>query len=292
MLTPLTDWPENLKDVIDWFLRVGEMDKDGDGLGNTTKLKDAVDKLAGFTEATEGLGKFYIEGLFKKVTEGLQQLIGYDSGDRELNGEGIGRKQSSPYTSSYSGQAKWEANLNSATSSEAQKAASIFLGSMPMVYYFVTYLYFKCTVGRDGWSGNKLTDNQQGLGFFMVSMDFVSDQLNGTKSGSDIAKLMDDEPNGFDGLNGVDKSQHCFEDFLKKLKEKYGETKITKAMQCPLHTLYLASTAYLKSKFENGKGYDSDENISTIKNNLESFKGACRSEQYLQDEFAKFLSEI
>ncbi|GIX62598.1 variant erythrocyte surface antigen-1a related protein, putative [Babesia caballi] len=52
----LTDWPEDLKDVIDWFLRLAEMDEGGSGYSNKTKLKKAVEKLNGFSK--EQFGKF------------------------------------------------------------------------------------------------------------------------------------------------------------------------------------------------------------------------------------------
>ncbi|GIX62387.1 variant erythrocyte surface antigen-1 family protein [Babesia caballi] len=148
----LTDWPEDLKDVIDWFLRVGEMDQGGSGQSKSEALKNAIDKLPGFKEATQGPGTFYIDGLFGSVSGALQHFIGYNSGTRELEGKGIGSV--SGYTSSYSDQATWNVGWT-AGSPEANKAASIFLGSMPILYYFVTYLYWRCKQGSDygGWRG-------------------------------------------------------------------------------------------------------------------------------------------
>ncbi|GIX62835.1 variant erythrocyte surface antigen-1 family protein [Babesia caballi] len=268
------------------------MDRNGNGYSNSGKLKEAVDKMHNFSTATKPVGTFYIDGLFNSVAKALQHLIGYDeSGGRELKGNGIGRKDQ--YASSYSGQAKWEANLNVATSNEAQKAANIFLGSMPMVYYFVTYLYFKCTVGRDGWSGERLNGTYSGLKNFMIHMGFPSEQLNGPKTGSGIAKLLEDEPNGFDGLKIVDRTENSYETFLNNLKKEYGESTLVKsAITCPLYTLYLAAMTYLKSTLQSESDEESGPNLKEIKEKLKSFKRACKAEQYLEDGFNKFLTDI
>ncbi|GIX62702.1 variant erythrocyte surface antigen-1 family protein [Babesia caballi] len=230
--------------------------------GNKTKLKKAVDKLKDFSTATKPVGMSLQKRVLgvKEVTRTLPPTLLRLSGmvNRRLN------------------------------SDEAKRAANIFLGSMPMVYYFVTYLYFKCTVGRDGWSGESLTNTNTGLNNFMLQMDFTTGQLSGL-SGSAIAKLLEDEPNGFDGLKIVDRTENSYEAFLNNLKKEYGESKITNAMQCPLYTLYRAAKAYLQSKFQNQKG---DANLEEIKNRLKKFKRACKAEQYFEDEFNKFLTEI
>ncbi|GIX65073.1 variant erythrocyte surface antigen-1 family protein [Babesia caballi] len=285
----LTDWPDNLKDVIDWFLRVAEMDQGGSGLGNKDNVKKAVSHLTGFTEATKGLGTFHIEGLFSSVAGALQHLIGYD-GTYQLEGKGIGRKDQ--YTSTYPKSAKWDGGWN-AGATEANKVAIIFLGSMPILYFFVTYLYWKCKQDSayGGWDTQTLNTNTSGLNNFMLQMEFTTSQLSSIK-GSEIAKLFENHSKGFDGLNGVDKSQHSFEDFLKKLTGKHGETKITNAMQCPLYTLYRAAKAYLESKFQNHSAVEGEDNLNEIQNRLLKFKTSCSRSHELSDEFVKFLNEI
>ncbi|GIX61335.1 variant erythrocyte surface antigen-1 family protein [Babesia caballi] len=285
----LTEWPENLKEVIDWFLRVAEMDPESNGLGNTTKLKDAVQKLGGFTAATTHVGDLSVDGLFNYVARALQHFIGYNSGSRQLEGKGVG---SLGYTSSYSNKAQWNGELYDSGSYQANKAASIFLGSMPMVYYFVTYLYWRCSnSNHDGWSTGKLNDAQSGLNNFMLQMDFPSEQLS-TINGSAIVKLIEGKPNGFDGLAEVYKGDDPYENFLKKLKGKYGESKINSAMDCPMYTLYRAAKAYLKSKLQSESHGESDPNLQEIKNRILKFKGACSRSHELNNDFKKFLSEI
>ncbi|GIX64338.1 variant erythrocyte surface antigen-1 family protein [Babesia caballi] len=83
------------------------MDKGGNGNSNNTKLKEAVKSVDGFTTATSDLGNFQVdgvEGLFNNVARALQKFIGYNSGTRELKGNGIGRNPG--YTSSYTNNAR------------------------------------------------------------------------------------------------------------------------------------------------------------------------------------------
>ncbi|GIX66387.1 spectrin repeat superfamily Extracellular matrix-binding protein, putative [Babesia caballi] len=56
----LTDCPSNLKEAIDWILRVTGKDGGGGG-GNEQKLAEAITKLPGFTDA--------IDAAAKKLTE-------------------------------------------------------------------------------------------------------------------------------------------------------------------------------------------------------------------------------
>ncbi|GIX61266.1 variant erythrocyte surface antigen-1 family protein [Babesia caballi] len=206
---------------------------------------------------------------------------------------GIGRNQSSPYTSSYTAKATWNGQLDTPGSTEANTVASIFLGSMPMVYYFVTYLYWRCSNNKNGgWDTAELTNSHSGLNSFMINMDFPSEQLNGSMSGSQIVKLMTDFHYGFDGLNGVDKSGNSYEKFLGNLHKQHGESKINSAMDCPVYTLYRAAKAYLKYKFEEPKADENEENIRDIKKMFQNFTAACKSAYELKDEFAKFLTDI
>ncbi|GIX61094.1 variant erythrocyte surface antigen-1 family protein [Babesia caballi] len=78
MLTPLTDWPNNLKDVIDWFLRVGGKDQESKGNDKKDELQNAVEALKGFSKGVDGIGTINVAGLFNKVANGLQSFIGYD----------------------------------------------------------------------------------------------------------------------------------------------------------------------------------------------------------------------
>ncbi|GIX64736.1 uncharacterized protein BcabD6B2_41710 [Babesia caballi] len=90
--TSLLDCPSNLKEAIDWTLRVTGKDgqTNGGGQNGTDALSEEVKKLLGeVKECTSGTGvdvKNVIDalngsdGLITKLAEGLQQFIGYKSG--------------------------------------------------------------------------------------------------------------------------------------------------------------------------------------------------------------------
>ncbi|GIX62988.1 uncharacterized protein BcabD6B2_24230 [Babesia caballi] len=100
----LTDCPSNLKEAIDWILRVTGKDGQVGGTGDgTTALSEQVKKLLEevksadpklsaeikkVTEALNGSGA----GLIAKLADGLQQFIGYQSGSNphgHITGAGI-----------------------------------------------------------------------------------------------------------------------------------------------------------------------------------------------------------
>ncbi|GIX63143.1 variant erythrocyte surface antigen-1 family protein [Babesia caballi] len=273
----LTEWPENLKEVIDWFLRVGGKDQDGSGYSNSGKLETAVKSLNGFTDAAQGLGTFYIEGLFKKVAEGLQQLIGYNS-MYQLEGNGIGRKQSSPYTSSYSIQAKWESSLNTATSSEAQKAANIFLGSMPILYFGLTYLLWRCS-GKHGWQDQRLQGDSEisELSDFMNVMGYDTNKLNSGVNGQTIAKLLGTDGDSIQDLKELysSVSTMTYPEFLKQMNQN-GKDKLShkQAANAPLYVLYAASNAYLTTKLSYLKNKELPQTQSDIAKTLNWYSEA------------------
>ncbi|GIX64378.1 variant erythrocyte surface antigen-1 family protein [Babesia caballi] len=284
----LTEWPEDLKDVIDWFLRVGEMDQGGSGQSNSGKLKNAVESLRDFKPVTQPLGTFHIEGPFDSVTKALQHLIGYD-GTYQLQGNGIGR--SPGYTSSYSNQAKWEGKLDDPNSEEAKKAAILLVCYMPVLYLCIIYLYWKCSnSGHGGWGSETINGNHSGLNIFMVNMGFETNELQ-AKSGSEIANLLVDARNGLDELKYASQRPYSYSGFLENIKN-YREQKLKSSpVSCSLYTLYCASTKYLKSRHKEDQG--NTEPFNKIKNLYESVKSACiYSDQDLKDAIHNFLIEI
>ncbi|GIX65981.1 variant erythrocyte surface antigen-1 family protein [Babesia caballi] len=289
----LTDWPDNLKDVIDWFLRVGEMDQGGSGDSNSGKLKDAVKALDGFTEATKGLGEFHIEGLFKKVAEGFQQLIGYDSGQRGMTENGIGCKDQ--YTSSYYTQAKWESSLNTATSSEAQKAAHIFLCSMPLLYFGISYLFWMCC---KGWKLKTIAGDNNGsdLYSFMSAMGYDTKKLNSGLNGQRIDKLLGQEHNAIDDFKEVSASP-SYPDFLKKLQENGKQHLPNSAANAPLYVLYAASHAYLQYKAGPSAIMEIPQTQSDIAKTFNGYGEAVKkldasNKQKLSDAYNTLLTQI
>ncbi|GIX62723.1 variant erythrocyte surface antigen-1 family protein [Babesia caballi] len=185
----LTEWPEDLKDVIDWVLRVGGKDKGSAGISKGIELQSAVEALKGFNNNIDGLGTIYVAGIFGYVTDGLKEFIGYD-GTQELTGEGIGRKDPPSYTSSYNSSAQWDNDMNTPTSDKANKVALIFLGTMPILYFGLTYLFWQCsnTLHYIGWKSFKLGTTSDPLYIFMCAMGFTPTQLNGSETSEEPLK--------------------------------------------------------------------------------------------------------
>ncbi|GIX62373.1 variant erythrocyte surface antigen-1 family protein [Babesia caballi] len=264
----LTEWPENLKEVIDWFLRVGGKDQESKGNDKKDELKKAVDRLGDYDTAQTVLESSSIPGLFNNVARALQRFIGYDeSGERELNGSGIGLYSvAGGYASSYSIQAKWNGLLDQPESQEAKKAALIFLGSMPILYFGLTYLYWKCSSRQsEYWASYRLNVSADPLGLFMSTMGYTPTSMLQNKGGTQVATIMEsDHLYGFEELRlRALRSPPCFKE-------------------------------YLKSKFQSGSdGEGINANLEETKKKLLKFKGACsRSAPELNDEFEKFLKEI
>ncbi|GIX62714.1 variant erythrocyte surface antigen-1 family protein [Babesia caballi] len=94
----LTDCPSNLKEAIDWILRVTGKDGGTDNGGTdalTEQVKNLLSEVAGadpklgaeIERVTQALGN---GGLIGKLAEGLQQFIGYSNGTIKYANSGIG----------------------------------------------------------------------------------------------------------------------------------------------------------------------------------------------------------
>ncbi|KAK1935524.1 variant erythrocyte surface antigen-1 family protein [Babesia divergens] len=175
--------------------------------------------------------------LLDALASGLGSFIGYGSGG-QVNGSGIGNINggSQKYVSSYnSSDATWEKLCkeckcktvpNSCSSCscgssgvcsnpseccdncDVKKAAKIFLGILPCLYYALKYLYEKC---KGDWKTLNISDSSKSLGRFLVGMGYDLQKLNGTKNGGQISTLL---------------SSHIFKDSSKPLEKLYNVSKI------------------------------------------------------------------
>ncbi|GIX66085.1 extracellular matrix-binding ebh [Babesia caballi] len=89
------------------------------------------------------------------------------------------------YKSSYISSSSWDGNDNK------NRISQIFLGCLPLYYYWLTYLYWKCKQDRDkgGWATENLS--RAGLISFMAGQGYVREHFNKQKRGSDIHKMLD-----------------------------------------------------------------------------------------------------
>ncbi|GIX66389.1 variant erythrocyte surface antigen-1 family protein [Babesia caballi] len=303
----LTEPPQNLKEAIDWVLRLSGRDsgqENGDAIkGLSEELIKLLDKDASevasevdgiFSKARSGLQsatqkdareafmfKSYLSditrygrtlnvddlGHFKKalqkdvsnpgeqsggpiskLADGLKTLIGYQQNGQKPNGtNGIGSQN---YESSYnSDNATWK----SLTSSQREDCALILLGTMPVLYFGLSYLYWWCTAGSNsdpGWSQHKIDgsggsppQNQQALKTFLEKVGFSEIQkLNETKQGSDIARFL----NGFTELSQGNPKSKSYPEFLGELQKKALESLPSQTKtDCPLTSLYLLSYYFI-----------------------------------------------
>ncbi|GIX65160.1 variant erythrocyte surface antigen-1 family protein [Babesia caballi] len=180
----ITDYPYDFKDAIDWILRIAG--EDGGIRGRLTELTRAIAGLNGFqTVKDRVLGKHIdLHDLIAELANGLKEFIGYDGDTGSLSGRGIG---GASYMSTYDPDKGWNTVEKS---NKVTDTAKHFLHILPLVYYTLTYLYWKCTAGVPGsWATHRLGDSAE-LSDFMKPHGFDIEQLNGDMKGSDVATAL------------------------------------------------------------------------------------------------------
>ncbi|GIX64672.1 variant erythrocyte surface antigen-1 family protein [Babesia caballi] len=277
----LTECPSNLKEAIDWILRV--TGKDGGGGDATSKLAEAVQGLLGkalsevdillgkgsvnadeFQKLKHGLQKakqwveekpqgYTTDGPISRLSRALARFIGYEdfrasaySGpdNWQITGAGIALKS---YASSYPSAAKWE-SVNS-PDDKKKLCAKIFLGCVPLCFYGLSYLYWRCS-DQGGWKGLTFSDDiSPALKHFMEAAGFdTKKHTNPSKSGADIATALQNF-NGFQSaINGNSSFTHFFKSVKNSLEGALQPKPKTIATSHPLSTLFLGASCYFESK--------------------------------------------
>ncbi|KAK1932158.1 variant erythrocyte surface antigen-1 family protein [Babesia divergens] len=176
--------------------------------------KDNIDKLNKALNAELKASGLTVDlDQLKALASGLESFIGYGSGGK-VDGSGIGKTGGGPqnYASSYNSNATWEklcekcqCNSNSCKSCscssgssdvcsdplkccencDVRKAAKIFLGMLPCLYYALKYLYDKC---NGGWKDFEISDDNS-LRHFLVGMGYEIEKLQG-KTGQEISSSL------------------------------------------------------------------------------------------------------
>ncbi|KAK1935311.1 variant erythrocyte surface antigen-1 family protein [Babesia divergens] len=206
------------------------------GADNIDNLKDALEAELKGSGLNDDLTQL------EPLASGLEKFIGYSNGG-SVTGKGIGKKGTGggSYASSYPhSSVKWpECNSSSKCSScsssschsgsslspchgsccadcDVRKAAKIFLGFLPALYYALKYLYDKCKKDWNGQTieGEKISNNS--LRHFLRGMGYnVDKELNGTKKGQEISGLLSSLFN-----NGSSNGSE-FKDLYEKSKEYF-----------------------------------------------------------------------
>ncbi|ORM40635.1 uncharacterized protein BXIN_1820 [Babesia sp. Xinjiang] len=276
----LTCPPGNLKECIDWILRVTNKDGQQNG-GDCKKLgeevaklleeaqKDAKAKLEKDKNLLEAVKQKLKDGtLIKDLAEKLQKFIGWKDGNGDLTGDGIGNSNggkggggtNNKYESSYK-DANWEQ-----CNSDHITCATIFLGTIPVIFSGLTYLYWQCNESGQRWCKGmyKIHDTSNALGIYFVCCGYDSKQLNRKGSGGIdnitgdyIAGLLNNVPefNEFSSLDGGTSTQVSYSAFIGGLLKHsgcYAKEATTEGFTThPLSWLYICSTYYFQSQFNN-----------------------------------------
>ncbi|GIX61603.1 variant erythrocyte surface antigen-1 family protein [Babesia caballi] len=283
----LTDWPDNLKDVIDWVLRINELDKSGD-------LKNAVEALEPNILQNTGLSEGSMQGLFNKVANGLKEFIGY-GGDWNVTGNGIGLEYSAGgYSSSYKNATRWEGNT--ASDHRSRTCATILLYSFPLLYFGLTYLFWRCS-GNNGWQEQTTSGDRKGIAInsFLSEMGYNSG-LRTEVDGRKIAKLLGGENDSIQDFKTLYSSvTYDYPQFLEQLKQKGITT--PKPIDVPLYKLYSASHAYLQYKVGPSAIMELPQTKSDIAKTLKGYSEAVKkldsgNAQKLSEAYLTLLEQI
>ncbi|GIX64779.1 uncharacterized protein BcabD6B2_42140 [Babesia caballi] len=262
-VVPLTKCPSNLKEAIDyltWFRGFGW----ASGLKKYIDLADAFDKLPAFdTAKVQALGSgMSLGGFINGLADGLGYgFLGYDSqGAVSFSGNKGIIDPSKEYKSAYA-EAQWPSE------GDRQTCALIFLGTAPIVYLCLSYIYWRCTYSQNGhWGTHFITQSNAPFGQFMEAMGYDTSRLNGNIQGNQVAKLLATE------------DIHCFTELTKATGKSNYSTFLHKletydsneALKHPLASCYKLAKEYFESqsKFKAPNASEINEAIKEIKNNL------------------------
>ncbi|GIX62376.1 variant erythrocyte surface antigen-1 family protein [Babesia caballi] len=255
----LTDPPTNLKEAIDWVLRVSG----GDGMRNDTDLlataltasikkkpyeeNDVVTKL--LTEIKKDVNK-NPTGPIKQLGDALKTFIGYKYETSHLpkwkiTGDGIvtngaykSRGEYTTYTSAYYG-SSWFTDVNSGSQEnqniKKKKAVQNFFTAIRLIYEGLTELYWKCK--------SEMTKNSRGNEpkAFLTSNGFSGNQLKSSLDANTIFTALQNFTEFKTAYNPPPTSLDAFRSQL----EQNASTSPSKS---PLAALYILATyAYVQS---------------------------------------------
>ncbi|GIX64797.1 variant erythrocyte surface antigen-1 family protein [Babesia caballi] len=315
------DCPSNLKEAIDWILRV--TGKDGGNGGDqaikalTNQVKELLEsvkesdpgfKKDAFENVKNALDNGSGTGLIKSLAEGLQQFIGYDAGSNgKITGSGIavgkdGQTGQKPWNSpsdaskggyylSYNpGQqgCEWDSSFNG--NGNATTCARMFLSIIPLLWSALSYLYFMCSkkASDGGWKEMKIGGGP--LKDFLYSMWFGPSRLQGTKNGKHVA---DSALQKFQELSSA-KSEKSYAEFVKKLRENGVNQWKQESSGSSATTSYFLSGIYFLSQayFQHQQSQRAKEALkppSTIRQMLYFLATLQFSPQY--DAFDSYVTE-
>ncbi|GIX61546.1 variant erythrocyte surface antigen-1 family protein [Babesia caballi] len=172
-------------------------------------VKDSSTELQSKLAEIKGALSSGTNGLIDHLATGLAKFIGYEGSTIGNGGIAVGKHgtNSEPWKPNENRSGKrgyvysYDPNMATLTfggsnDTEAQKCAKIFLGCVPLCFYGLSYLYWKCSISYDkgGWQSLQLSGIDD-LAYFMSGQGFKSSELNGMAGsgivGTPYAKLQE-----------------------------------------------------------------------------------------------------
>ncbi|GIX63405.1 variant erythrocyte surface antigen-1 family protein [Babesia caballi] len=233
----LTDCPSNLKEAIDWILRV--TGKDGQRGGDSTKgLADAFEKLLQGVKASDST----LQEKFQEIKQALK--IDGNNGIVNALGEGLKKFRDDIHqTKGHQNNVYKELNSHPNLATEVPKAAKIFFGCVPLCFYGLSYLYWRCSDKGGGWHDQRFSSTgiHTDLKDFMVGMGFKSSELNGSMAGSKIVGTPFTKLQQFKTISA---NKTSYPALLKSIQMSPSPT----LNQHPLSSLHLLASTYFTHK--------------------------------------------
>ncbi|GIX62926.1 variant erythrocyte surface antigen-1 family protein [Babesia caballi] len=310
----LTDCPSNLKEAIDWVLRV--TGKDGvdrsPSVGNIAVLAREVCKLLG---SLTGAISRDVTGIIRKneeyagsghdpiskLAEALRVFIGYDGGPRgTIEGTGIAMKPKSNFEKPYDGLedrskknsdgyffscprgATWLQDVQHAQVSGGQKEAEqlcahILLGCMPILYYGLTYLYWQSSDDTSGvWKDKQFDGSHEGsrLSEEGALSEFMQ-AIGYQRTSLSKSKCGNVMKSVAKSLQDLNISKTGgYSEFLKQLESTAKPNLNTYAYSYPLYGLYYAAYEYFKSQYQRNNNIVYIQNMKSTLNSLSRYSGS------------------
>ncbi|GIX66237.1 uncharacterized protein BcabD6B2_56730 [Babesia caballi] len=242
----LTECPSNLKEAIDWILRVTGKDGQKSSDNGTQQLANAVTRLL------EGVASSSLE--LNTKLEAIKEALKAGSSNGIINALGDGLKKfrdeikitdPTNYKSAYNAQNNWDSafggstGVPSSSNISPEVGAKIFLGCVPLCFYGLSYLYWRCH-DKGAWKHLKLNDRDgSALKNFMAGQGFDTKQLKSGEQGKKVAEALQNF-NGFPtAISGV----KSLVEFLKKLWP--SESSLNPSSH-PLSAVFLCASAYFQ----------------------------------------------
>ncbi|GIX61931.1 variant erythrocyte surface antigen-1, alpha subunit [Babesia caballi] len=248
----LTEPPKNLKEAIDWVLRVSG--DDNIFHSDTDKLVKALNELD--FKNTNSLG-IELQGSITGLASGLKKFIGYESRGNcaiwKIGSSGIGKsgevtasqlksQSHNTYTSAYYGSA-WDLDVEIGYEGQRRgnkkKTLRNFFTAIKKIFEGLTELYYNC---RNGWKNENLGGSN--LQQFMDRNGFRNTQLNtGMKGERIISQALKDLREFTTAYNSASTNPS-----LDAFRSQLEQNASTDPSKSPLAALYILATyVYVQS---------------------------------------------